>query len=365
MISNQEGGGDTESKAVFRKVAECLYRHESSGTYYGLVKRGGKQFRRSLKTDDRQLASRRLAELREKVGRLTNVTSARRITFGQLADRWFGTVRGRLKSSSSRRIETCIGQLKPFFASTSIRNISRATCDDWMMKRGDQISASTFNKEFQTLRLILNYACRDGLLLDNPASHIEPRKQARAELVIPTREQFRSLVEKVRSMDARAMDGAILIELLAYSGMRLGEAIALRWRDVDFKRGAFVVTGGEVGTKNNEARTIPLFPAMRSFLERLKTKENRQPNDFISKIGTAKKVLASACKKADLPNFTHHALRHYFVSNAIEAGIDFKAIAAWVGHKDGGILVAKTYGHLRDAHSFEMAKRMTFEVTHP
>ncbi len=53
-------------------------------------------------------------------------------------------------------------------------------------------------------------------------------------------------------------------------------------------------------------------------------------------------------------------MRHYFVSNAIEAGVDFKVIAGWVGHKDGGVLVAKTYGHLRDAHSFEMAKRMTF-----
>ena len=67
-------------------------------------------------------------------------------------------------------------------------------------------------------------------------------------------------------------------------------------------------------------------------------------------------------RKANLPIFTHHDMRHYFCSNAIEAGIDFKVIAGWLGHKDGGILVAKTYGHLRDAHSFEMAKRMTFSV---
>ena len=43
--------------------------------------------------------------------------------------------------------------------------------------------------------------------------------------------------------------------------------------------------------------------------------------------------------------------------------MDFKVIASWVGHKDGGVLVAKTYGHLRDTHSFEMAKRMTFSAT--
>ena len=63
----------------------------------------------------------------------------------------------------------------------------------------------------------------------------------------------------------------------------------------------------------------------------------------------------SNCK---FPRFTHHCLRHYFVSNAIEKGIDFKTIANWIGHKDGGLLVAKTYGHLRDSHSHEMAKLM-------
>jgi integrase len=359
MISTtQDGTGNTQS--VFRKVAECLYKHESSGTYYGLVKRSGKQFRRSLKTNDRQLANRRLAELREKVGKLSNVTNAKRITFADLADRWFGTVRGGLKDSSARRIEISLDQLKPFFAGTNIRNISRATCDEWVTKRGAQISASTFNKEIHALQRVLAYACRDGLLLDNPASHIETRKQKKAEIVIPTREQFCALLTKVREMDDRAEDGADLIELLAYSGMRLAEGTALRWCDVDFERGAFTVTGGERGTKNNEARTVPLFPALRNFLERLKERRKPAPTDSISKIGTAKKALASACRKGKLPNFTHHALRHYFVSNGIEAGIDFKVIAAWVGHKDGGILVAKTYGHLRDTHSFEMAKRMTF-----
>jgi hypothetical protein len=49
---------------VFHKVAENLFRLESSGAYYALLKKSGKQFRRSLKTQDRKLADRRLKELR-------------------------------------------------------------------------------------------------------------------------------------------------------------------------------------------------------------------------------------------------------------------------------------------------------------
>jgi integrase len=76
---------------------------------------------------------------------------------------------------------------------------------------------------------------------------------------------------------------------------------------------------------------------------------------------SAKKSIESACRRLKLPKFTHHHFRHFFCSNAIEKGVDFKVIAAWLGHKDGGILVATTYGHLRAEHSAEMALRMTFD----
>lgn len=61
------GGGKAARKLVFHRVAESLYRLEQSGGYYALLKRGDKQFRRSLKTKDRKLAERRLADLRAQV----------------------------------------------------------------------------------------------------------------------------------------------------------------------------------------------------------------------------------------------------------------------------------------------------------
>ena len=140
--------------------------------------------------------------------------------------------------------------------------------------------------------------------------------------------------------------------------MRLSEATNIKWDEVDFERDHFVVSGGEVGTKNREVRTVPLFPAMRRFLEKDLYYQKQELSDKIIKIKSARKALETASRIADLPSFSHHCLRHFFVSNAIEKGIDFKTIANWIGHKDGGLLVAKTYGHLRDSHSHEMAKLM-------
>jgi integrase len=106
---------------------------------------------------------------------------------------------------------------------------------------------------------------------------------------------------------------------------------------------------------------------LEEFLLRLRASLSKLPEatERIAQVNDAKKAITSACKKANLPHFHHHSLRHFFCSNAIEAGVDFKAIAGWVGHKDGGLLVARTYGHLRDEHSAMMAKRMTFSATQP
>jgi hypothetical protein len=63
MKKTSKNASQPAEQPVFHKVAENLHRLESSGGYYALLKRGGKQFRRSLKTKDRKLAGRRLNDL--------------------------------------------------------------------------------------------------------------------------------------------------------------------------------------------------------------------------------------------------------------------------------------------------------------
>jgi integrase len=114
------------------------------------------------------------------------------------------------------------------------------------------------------MRGVFAYAVEIGLRVDNPAAHIERKPIHAKRPTVPTREQFRQLVASIRQSDgradsqAKAKDGADLVELLAYSGCRLEEARNLKWSDVDFERDVFTVTGGEHGTKNHEARTVPL-----------------------------------------------------------------------------------------------------------
>src|SRR5471030_491847 len=82
--------GQKKPDSVWKKVGPCLYRYAPSGTYYGLIKTGGKQIRRTLDTNDLPLARRKLQDLRRDI-ELTDPELARR-TLESQAERFLPTV---------------------------------------------------------------------------------------------------------------------------------------------------------------------------------------------------------------------------------------------------------------------------------
>ncbi|MFT3782462.1 MAG: site-specific integrase [Nibricoccus sp.] len=354
-----------ERKIAFQKVGTNLYRLESTGGYYALLKRADKQFRRSLKTKDRKLAERRLTELREKVGGLTTTDEAR-VSFEDLAQRWLSLSKPLMKPKAWLRKESCVKGITPCFAGSLARNITAAQCERWLTGRGVELSPSSFVQELAAMKNIFEYAIAQGIMLSNPARGIKRRKLVKSPIVIPSREQFRQLVEAIRESDGRARSkelakpGADLVELLAYSGCRLGEAVSLKWSDVDFEKNGLRVTGGETGTKNQEERTIPMTQALRTLLLRLRDERKPQPSEFVSQIDSAKKSLQTTCRRLEFPNFTHHDFRHFFATTCIESGVDIPTVSRWLGHKDGGALAMRVYGHLRQEHSSQMATKVSF-----
>lgn len=352
-------------KLVFHRVAENLYRFDNTGGYYALLKRGDKQFRRSLKTKDRKLADRRLAEMKSQVTNL-RITEDARLSFEAVAERWIATTAHALKANTIKRRKGCIKNVSPYFAGQAIRNIQAQHCERWLTERGAKMAPQTMAHELNAMRNVFDYAVQLGLMLSNPAKDIKRRKVIQQSAVIPTKEQFKNLVAAIRESDGRlgsqrqAKDGADLVELLAFSGCRIHEAASIKWSDVDFEKGSVRVTGGEYGTKNHEARTVPMTAALQALLLRLQSDRQPQPEDYVSPIDSAKKCLQTACKRLDYPQFTHHDFRHFFATTCIEAGVDIPTVSRWLGHKDGGALAMKVYGHLRQEHSASAARLVQF-----
>jgi len=351
-------------KLVFHRVAENLYRLEG-GAYYALLKRGDKQFRRSLRTKDRKLAERRLSELRNQVGNL-KISDEARLGFSDIGKRWMAATSHTLKPSSITRRNTCLKNLAPFFEEVSIRNVQREHCERWLTERAANLAAQTMAHELNTMRAVLDYAVKAGLMLSNPAKDIKRKRILQAKVEVPTRDQFKRLIATIKASDGRAdsqvraKGGADLVELLAYSGCRIAEANALTWADVNFEKKTLTVSGGATGTKNHEFRVIPMNGALYSLLTRLNAERAPVRSDYLSLHASAKKCLETACIRLGYHKFTHHDFRHFFATTCIEAGVDIPTISRWLGHKDGGSLAMRVYGHLRTAHNDKMAGRVLF-----
>jgi integrase len=158
------------------------------------------------------------------------------------------------------------------------------------------------------------------------------------------------------------------IKFLAYCGARRNEALAMRWQDADFKQGQLTI-GAEDDTKNRSARVVDFNPKLKAHLLDMKKRKapdsqwlfpspQRGERDIPAK--TFRESLRLARTQAKMPDFNFHDCRHHFISMCVMSGVDFMTIAAWVGHRDGGVLIGKVYGHLANEHRKAMADRVNF-----
>jgi len=349
-----------------------LVRHVQSGTYYARIRVRGKLIWKSLKTDRISVAKLRLSDFhREERQRAAAQTAVARgkMTFADALE----TYRERLKGdhslkerSKAYREERITALLKswPDLAQADIARISKGDCLTWAAQYGRAASPSAFNNTVGTFKLILAIAVEAGARYDNPAVHIKRKKIRLKPLQLPSQKQFIELITTIRNGEGGwARRCADLVEFLAYSGCRKGEAARIRGRDCDFEKNEITVLGDPAtGTKNWEIRRVPMIPDMLRLLQRLQDERGEQnfSHDPVMLVHECQGAIDTACKKLEIARFTHHDLRHLFATRCIESGVDIPTVSRWLGHKDGGALAMRVYGHLRDSHSTAMAQKVRF-----
>jgi len=85
--------------------------------------------------------------------------------------------------------------------------------------------------------------------------------------------------------------------------------------------------------------------------QRMRSERSRESLEAkVFRVRECQKSLDRACKKVGTDRVTHHDLRHLFATRCIESGVDIPTVLRWLGHRHGGALAMKTYGHLRPEH---------------
>lgn len=347
-----------------------LVRHKT-GRYYARAFADGKEFWKSLKTSSFSVAEARLSEfMKEHRDRrpLSESLESNKAIFAEVLAIHLQkkTDDVSLKPTTLhywKQVFTALLKSWPLLGEKEIRKITATECQEWARRLAKNASSTRYNNTIAGLSHVFETAIEAGIIYRNPAGRLERVRIRQKSLSLPSREQFQKLVMSIASAGAWcSKDCADYVKGLAYTGMRKGESAQLVWSDIDFAAEEIVVRGDpQTGTKNWEVRRVPMIGDARALFSQMEQERTtREHADKVFKVREAQKAINSACKKLGIPRFTHHDLRHLFATTCIESGVDIPTVSRWLGHKDGGALAMKTYGHLRREHSIAQAQKVQF-----
>ena len=335
---------------------ECLYRNSLSGIYYFQGQINKTRRTQSLGTTDYATARRELIKRRALLG--DEHFSSVKISLADWCERYSRTFQ-RQKPATVADKERALKRIVedwPTGRNTPLDLIRRSDCDLWLAQY--KFGIPSRNGYRWLLRDLFKRAVQDGLLRESPAEHLKAEKRKPPLRLTPTFEQFPAIITSVRSQKFNGRDpeaSADFLEAEGLLGLGQAELSSMTRQDVDLERNQISVHRRKTG----ERFVIPIYPQARALIEKLC--DGKRHNQRLFAIGDAKKALKNACDRLDLPPFSQRSLRRMFVTRAIEKGIDVKVIASWQGHRDGGLLILKTYSHIQQPHAERMAALLTTE----
>ena len=230
-------------------------------------------------------------------------------------------------------------------------------------------SARTTNVALVCLRHVLKAAKRDQHIKILPVEDIAWQPTETKARRLYTQAEIEAVIASARKVSKNGQQFADYLHYLAYTGAREQEALKTRVEDVDLENKILTIgAGGD--TKNRSVRRVDMNPALEGLLKEMAARKTPDscwlfPSPQRGKkdihLRTFRETLKLARVAAKLDKFGFHDCRHYFISMSVMAGIDNMTIARWVGHRDGGVLIGKVYGHLTDEHTQRQAQKLVLK----
>jgi integrase len=331
-----------------------LYRYNPSGQFFARVRFHGKLYRRKLETDDLAVAKRKLRTFRDDLER-TDATKGD-MSFAAVLDDYAETLQG-AESTLVNKLAVIAKLKKTWFGCNTLplRTVKPSQVTVWLTTHYGSWSSAYYNLALSVITSALDAAVADRIIIESPAKGLKYRRREQPIRLTPTFEQFKQIVADIRGQrfNAVAEQSCDFVEAMGLLGLGQAEL-------ANVKREHLRLDAGQIDIfrrKTEQAFTIPIYPQACALVTRLCN--GKKSGEKLFKIKQARKAITEACRRLELPIYTHRSFRRLFVTRAIEKGIDVKVIAQWQGHRDSGVLILKTYSHVRPEHSQRMAALLT------
>ncbi|MFA4888311.1 MAG: tyrosine-type recombinase/integrase [Candidatus Omnitrophota bacterium] len=227
------------------------------------------------------------------------------------------------------------------FNGMNLYEITPMLVEKFKAERAKEVSPATVNRALACLKCMFNRAIEWGKAEINPVMKVKLFRENNKRIRYLEKEEIKKLLdnccEHLRSIVIVALN----------TGMRKGEILNLKWRDIDFKRDIIYL----YQTKNGERREVPMNEEVKSTLIKVR-KVIESPYVFCNQNGKAygdiKKSFFTALKKSDIIQFRFHDLRHTFASHLVMSGVDLNTVRELMGHKS--LEMTLRYSHLSPDH---------------
>lgn len=286
-----------------------------------------------------------------------------RDTFQAVAETWARTAvtrQGITAGTLKTYVSGLTNQVYPVIGDRRLRDIKPTHVAELLMgMEAKGLSADYRANCIKAISNIFQMAISDGMVRTNPTRSVKTPTAAPADKVVPTREQVAAMIAAAPDPRAR-----ILLVTLAHTGLRISEALALRWSDWD---------GGDtmrvMSTKGGKPRAVPVT---KTYAEELKTWKRVQAEERLASVwwgdadilistsigtrwdsGNARKNAFRPVANGDpengvagiCPGATPHSMRHAAATILLEQGVPMKVVSELLGHASTRT-TSETYSHV-------------------
>lgn len=280
-----------------------------------------------------------------------------------------------LRRSTVTWLGHAVKPVKKHLGAVSVRRLTRPLVEDYVRSRSaHQAAPRTIQGELKVLRMGLRFAATKGwqCATSDVAS-------LRGLVFEETAEKQWLRAEEVQRFREAITNPAFALgcELALQAGLRVGEVITRKWKDLDERNNLLVIgprPEADWVPKNGKTRLVPISKDLRLRLKRWRLAQGKPKADAWL-IPTYKgcrrldyhrwnNMVAVACEKAGVTPITFHGLRHTFASLALEAGIPLATVSKILGHHSVEF-TAQQYIHFADRELVAVADRLQNYLTRP